>query len=97
MVSALNRYRNRVRGLVEPFVEMQKDLETEKRSFQRLWNKRQKQLDRALGSTSGLYGDLQGIIGSTLQEIEGMDILAIESSENGEEVETTAESSGETL
>ncbi len=89
-------FRNRVRGLVEPFVEMQKDLETEKRSFQRSWNKRQKQLDRALGSTSGLYGDLQGIIGSTLQEIEGMDILAIESSENGEEVETTAEVSGET-
>ena len=90
-------FRNRIRGLIEPFVEMQKDLETEKRSLQRLWNKRQKQLDRALGSTSGLYGDLQGIIGSNLQEIEGMDILAIESSENGEKVETTAEALGETL
>lgn len=71
-------FRNRVRGLVEPYVEMQTDLESEKRAFQRHWNKRQKQLDRALASTTGLYGDLQGILGSGLQEIEGMDLLALE-------------------
>ncbi|NOY28669.1 MAG: DUF2130 domain-containing protein [Planctomycetes bacterium] len=70
-------FRNRVRGLVEPYVEMQTDLESEKRAFQRHWNKRQKQLDRALASTTGLYGDLQGILGSGLQEIEGMDLLAL--------------------
>lgn len=71
-------FRNRIRGLVEPYIEMQADLESEKRAFNRHWNKRQKQLDRAISSTTGLYGDLQGIIGNGLQEIEGMDSLALE-------------------
>ena len=77
-------FRNRVRGLVEPYIEMQADLESEKRAFNRHWNKRQKQLDRAISSTTGLYGDLQGIIGSGLQEIEGIDALAIEAIEADE-------------
>lgn len=71
-------FRNRVRGLVEPYLEMQADLEAEKRAFNRHWNKRQKQLDRAITSATGLYGDLQGIIGNGLQEIEGFDALAID-------------------
>jgi hypothetical protein len=71
-------FRNRIRGLVEPYIEMQADLEAEKRALNTRWNKRQKQLDRALASTTGLYGDLQGIIGNGLKEIEGMDLLTIE-------------------
>lgn len=71
-------FRNRIRGLMEPFIDMQADLEAEKRAYNKHWNKRQKQLDRALSSTTGLYGDLQGIIGSELKEIEGMDLLSIE-------------------
>jgi len=71
-------FRNRVRGLVEPLIAMQADFEEEKRAIQTRWNKRHKQLDRALAGTTGLYGDLQGIIGTDLQEIEGMDVLALE-------------------
>ena len=77
-------FRNRVRGLVEPYAEMQADLDAEKRAYNKHWNKRQKQLDRALASTSGLYGDLQGIIGTGLQEIEGMEILSIEANPDGQ-------------
>ena len=71
-------FRNRVRGLIEAYVEMQQDLEKEKQLFDRQWNKRQKQLDRALMSTNGLFGDLQGIMGSSLPEIEGAEVLALE-------------------
>jgi hypothetical protein len=56
---------------------MGQDLEEEKRAFTTRWNKRAKQLDRVLVSTSGLYGDLQGIIGSTLPEIKGMGLDAL--------------------
>jgi hypothetical protein len=68
---------NRVSGIVEAFVTMGKDLEEEKRAFTTRWNKRAKQLERVLLSTSGLYGDLQGIIGSTLPEIRGMSLSAL--------------------
>jgi len=71
-------FRNRVRGFMEPFLEMQTDLNAEKRALNRQWNKRQKQLDRALASSAGLFGDFQGILGNDLKEIEGMDLLALE-------------------
>ena len=38
-----------------------------------LWNKREKQLDRVLGGVTGLYGDLQGIVGSTLPTLDKLE------------------------
>lgn len=69
---------NRVSGVVEAFVTMRQELEAEKRVLNTCWKKREKQLERVLLSTSGLYGDLQGIIGSTLPQIEGMSLAALE-------------------
>ncbi|MBN1506552.1 MAG: DUF2130 domain-containing protein [Sedimentisphaerales bacterium] len=63
---------NRVSGIVEAFMTMRHDLDTERQAFQRCWAKREKQLQRVLVGTSGLYGDLQGIIGQSLPEIKGM-------------------------
>ncbi len=67
-----DEFRHRVSGVVESFVAMQSDLEAERRSMQRIWSKREKQLQRALLNTAGLYGDLQGIIGASLPAIEGL-------------------------
>lgn len=69
---------NRVSGVVEAFMTMRQELEAEKRALNTCWKKREKQLERVLLSTSGLYGDLQGIIGSTLPEIRGMSLAALE-------------------
>ncbi len=63
-------FRHRVEGIVETFVTLREELETEKRSTQRMWAKREKQLDRATAQTAGMYGDLSGIIGNTLPSIE---------------------------
>ncbi len=68
---------NRVSGIAEAFMTMRQDLEAEKRAYQRYWAKREKQLERVVLNTSGLYGDLQGIIGSTLPEIKGMSLDAL--------------------
>ena len=52
-------------------------------SFKRKqWAKRTEQIDRVMQATVGMYGDLQGIAGKTLQEIEGLDLLALESPTN---------------
>lgn len=69
---------NRVSGVVEAFMTMRQELEAEKRALNTCWKKREKQLERVLLSTSGLYGDLQGIIGSTLPEIRGMSLSALD-------------------
>lgn len=62
-------FRGRVQALVESFVAMREDLEAEKRAFEKAWSKRDKQIVRALNASAGFYGDLQGLIGSSLQEI----------------------------
>jgi hypothetical protein len=73
-------FRHRVEAIVEKFSDMQADLELERKTMMRLWAKREKQIRGVLDSTSGMYGDLQGIAGKTLQEIEGLKIPMIEDS-----------------
>jgi hypothetical protein len=69
-----SRFRQRIQAIVEAFIAMQEDLNAEKRAVQRQWAKRQTQIERVIDSTAGLYGDLQGIAGKTLQEIEGLSL-----------------------
>ena len=41
------------------------------------WAKREEQIERVMGATVGMYGDLQGIAGKSLQEIEGLSFPAL--------------------
>lgn len=64
------RFRHRVEAIVERFSEMQDDLNRERRATMRQWAKREQQLQSVIDTTSGLYGDLQGIAGRAMAEIE---------------------------
>ena len=68
------QFRQRVQAIVEAFSTMKEDLAKEKRAIQRQWAKREQQLERVLETTAGMYGDLQGIAGKSLKEIEGMEL-----------------------
>lgn len=72
------RFRHRVEAIVEAFSTMQEDLTAEKKAIQRQWAKRQTQIDNVMQSTVGMYGDLQGIAGKSLLEIEGLELPALE-------------------
>ena len=72
------RFRQRVEAIAEAFNTMQQDLEKERRVIQKQWAKREAQIDRVMQSTVGMYGDLQGIAGKTLQEIEGLELTALD-------------------
>ncbi len=72
------RFRQRVQAIVEAFSSMQEDLDKEKKAITRQWAKREAQIERVMESTVGMYGDLQGIAGKTLQEIEGLGFPALE-------------------
>jgi hypothetical protein len=63
--------------MVEAFTAMQDDLNAEKKAIQKQWAKREGQIERMMNSTVGMYGDLQGIAGRSIQEIEGMEIAAL--------------------
>jgi hypothetical protein len=72
------RFRQRVQAIVEGFSSMQEDLDKERKVMMKQWAKREEQIDRVMQATVGMYGDLQGIAGKTLQEIEGLELKALD-------------------
>lgn len=72
------RFRHRVEAIVEAFSSMQEDLDKERKAIMRQWAKREEQIERVMGATVGMYGDLQGIAGKSLQEIEGLELPALD-------------------
>lgn len=72
------RFRHRVEAIVEKFSEMQSDLDKERKAMTRLWAKREAQIRDVIEATAGMYGDLQGIAGKALEEIEGIGLPIIE-------------------
>jgi hypothetical protein len=71
------RFRQRVQAIVEKFSDMQEDLDKERKAMTRLWAKREEQIRGVIEATAGMYGDLQGIAGKTLREVEGLDFKAL--------------------
>lgn len=67
-------FRHRVEAIVEAFVTMKNDLDSEKRGMERTWAKREKQIQRVISNTSGMYGDLQGLIGASLSSIPSLEM-----------------------
>ena len=71
------RFRHRVEAIVEAFTSMQEDLDKERKAIMKQWAKREGQIERVMEATVGMYGDLQGIAGKSLQEIDGIEIAAL--------------------
>ncbi|MBN8550240.1 MAG: DUF2130 domain-containing protein [Deltaproteobacteria bacterium] len=74
------RFRHRVQAIAEKFGEMQLDLEKERKMMLKQWAKREEQIRGVIESTAGMYGDLQGIAGRSLQEIDGLEVEQVEDS-----------------
>ncbi len=68
------KFRLRVQAIVEAFSSMEEDLAKEKRMMLKQWSKREQQIARVTEATVGMYGELQGIAGKSLQEIEGLEM-----------------------
>ena len=77
-------FRQRVQAIAEAFRSMQEDLDREKKVITKQWAKREQQIDQVMQATSGMWGDLQGIAGKTLNEIEGLSLEAIAGPDPGE-------------
>lgn len=72
------RFKQRVEAIVEAFSSMQEDLDKERKVIMKQWAKREEQIERVMGGTIGMYGDLQGIAGKSLQEIAGLELRSLE-------------------
>jgi hypothetical protein len=73
------RFRQRLESIIEKFDELKEDLDKERKFMNRVWAKREGQIQGVLDSTTGMWGDLQGIAGKALPEIATLDTPLLES------------------
>ena len=72
------QFKQRVDAICESFTTMMEDLATERRAMTKQWAKREKQIERVIEATAGMYGDLQGIAGRALPKIESLEIESLD-------------------
>ena len=68
------RFRQRVEAIVEKFELLRDDLDRERKFFTKQWAKREAQINGVIDATVGMYGDLEGIAGRAMPEIEGLSV-----------------------
>lgn len=71
------QFKQRVDAIVERFEDMQDNLRKERIFIEKQWALRAKHIDLVIASTVGMHGDLQGIAGRSMPEIESVDNLLI--------------------
>jgi len=76
-----NEFRLQIEAIVEGFTQMQSDLESEKRSMQGIWKKREKQIQKVVLNTTYMYSSIKGIAGNAIQPIK---LLELPNPKNGE-------------
>jgi hypothetical protein len=80
-------FRRRVGAIVEKFTDMRADLDKERKAMTKSWAKREAQITVVLDATAGMIGDLQGIAGKELKEIEGFELPMLEDQGDDEKAE----------
>jgi hypothetical protein len=79
-----HEFKQRVEGVVEAFLAMKEELDKERTAITKIWAKREKQIERVMESTTGLVGDIAGIVGGAMPAIPSMELPALaEPAENG--------------
>ena len=69
-----NTFRMQVEAIVEGFTQMKSDLESEKRSMQRIWKQRDKQIEKVTTNTIDMYASIKGIAGNAIQSVKALEL-----------------------
>jgi hypothetical protein len=64
-----NEFRGQMEAIVEGFMSMQQGIMKERIQMEKIWKEREKQLEKVLISTSGMYGSVKGIAGASVGDI----------------------------
>ncbi len=69
-----NEFRMQIEAIVEGFTQMQSDLDSEKKALSRIWKQREKQIQKVLENTVGMYGSVRGIAGNAVGSIQMLEL-----------------------
>ncbi len=68
-----NEFRGQVEAITEGFMALKQGISRERIQMEKIWKEREKQLEKVLLSTSGMYGSVKGIAGSSVADIPLLD------------------------
>ncbi|PKO43547.1 MAG: DUF2130 domain-containing protein [Betaproteobacteria bacterium HGW-Betaproteobacteria-22] len=71
------QFSQKVRTMLDAFVSMRSDLEAEKRAMQKIWAKRQTQIERVTMSMTSVVGELQGIAHVELPQLDSVETVMV--------------------
>ena len=66
-------FKGQVEAIVEGFMAMKQSIMKERIQMEKMWKEREKQLEKVLISTSGMYGSVKGIAGASVGSIPLLD------------------------
>jgi hypothetical protein len=66
-------FRGQVEAITEGFMAMKQGIAKERIQMEKIWKEREKQLEKVLISTSGMYGSVKGIAGASIGDIPLLD------------------------
>ena len=69
-----NEFKMQIEAIVEGFTQMKCDLDSEKRALGRIWKQREKQIQKVLDNTIGMYGSIKGIAGNSISSIPALEL-----------------------
>jgi hypothetical protein len=73
--------KNHIKDIADAFVDMQNDLESEKRVIEGLWKKREKLNHEVISNLNLIYGSVKGIAGKSI----GLELPGAKESESDED------------
>ncbi len=68
-----NEFRGQMEAIVEGFMALRNGISRERVQMEKIWKEREKQLEKVLLNTSGMYGSVKGIAGASVSDIPLLD------------------------
>jgi len=69
-----DQFRSRIEAMVEGFTELQTGLNRERVAMERIWKEREKHIERVLANTARMYGEVRGIVRSSLPAVAALEL-----------------------
>jgi hypothetical protein len=69
-----NEFKQRMEIWVEYFRERQEKINKERIYFNKKWQEEEKSIQKVMVNTAGIYGDLQGLMGSALPKVSYLEL-----------------------
>jgi len=69
-----NEFKHQIEAIIGAFRTLEEDLSKEKRLMMKQWKKREKEIEKVIANTAGLYGSVKGIAGSSVQSIKELEL-----------------------